>query len=397
MIQFFARRARSMCAMMLLPAALALAVTAEAAAPKISGVPATSVIVGQTYSFKPVATDADGNRLTFSIANKPGFASFSSATGELRGVPFAEHAKVWSAIVISVSDGTTKVSLPAWSLTVRPNANKSPTISGTPATTARVGVLYSFQPAARDPEGRAVTFSIRNKPSWATFSTSTGRLSGTPSAPGTTSSIAIMVTDGVTSASLLPSFSIAVSGTAITSNTPPTISGTPVKTTTVGVPYSFKPTASDANGNALTFSIQNRPSWATFSTSTGMLAGTPTVAGTASNILISVSDGKAVTSLPAFSLAVMAAATSTNRTAYLTWVPPTLYDDGTVMTNLAGYRIKYGKSATDLSTVITVNNPGIANYMVEGLASGVWYFAVTAFTSDGSESENSLVVSSSLL
>src|SRR5687768_17307303 len=119
MIQFFARRARSMCAMMLLPAALALAVTAEAAAPKISGVPATSVIVGQTYSFKPVATDADGNRLTFSIANKPGFASFSSATGELRGVPFAEHAKVWSAIVISVSDGTTKVSLPAWSLTVR--------------------------------------------------------------------------------------------------------------------------------------------------------------------------------------------------------------------------------------------------------------------------------------
>jgi hypothetical protein len=395
-IQFFAHRARLACSMTLLPVALFLAVAAEAAAPKISGVPATSVTVGQTYSFRPTASDADGNRLTFSIANKPGFASFSSTTGELRGVPFAEHAKVWSSIVISVSDGTSKVSLPAWSLTVKPNANKSPTITGTPATTARVGVAYSFQPTARDPEGKAVTFSIRNKPSWATFSTSTGKLYGTPTAPGTTSSIAIMVTDGVSSASLLPSFSIAVSGTAITSNTPPTISGTPVKTATVGVPYSFKPTASDANGNALTFSIQNKPSWATFSTSTGLLAGTPTAAGTFSNILISVSDGKAITSLPGFSLAVVAAV-STTRTAYLTWVPPTLYDDGTAMTNLAGYRVKYGKSATDLSTVVTVNNPGIANYMVEGLASGVWYFAVTAFTSDGAESENSIVVSSSLL
>src|SRR5437870_3823233 len=84
----------------------------------------------------------------------------------------------------------------------------APKITGTPPTTATVGQAYSFTPTAKDPEGKTLTFSIRNKPSWATFSTSTGKLSGTPTAAGTTSSIMIIVTDGVSSASLQPTFSI---------------------------------------------------------------------------------------------------------------------------------------------------------------------------------------------
>ncbi len=383
--------------MAFLPVALFIAMTADAAAPKISGVPAASTTVGQTYRFRPAATDADGNKLTFSIANKPGFASFSSTTGELSGTPFAEHARVWSGIVISVSDGTSKVSLPAWSLTVKPNANKSPTISGTAPATAKVGAAYSFQPSAKDPEGKTLKFSIRNKPTWATFSTSTGKLSGTPTAPGTTSSILIMVTDGVTSASLMPSFSITVSGTAAASNSAPTITGTPVKTVLAGLAYTFKPTAYDANRDALTFSVQNKPSWATFSATTGQLSGTPTTAGTVSNILISVSDGKAAASLPAFSLTVLPGAVGSSRAATLNWVPPTVYEDGSALTNLAGYRIRYGKSAGELSTVVTIANPGVASYVIDGLASGVWYFAVAAFTSEGAESNDSAVVSASVL
>jgi tripartite motif-containing protein 71 len=69
-----------------------------------------------------------------------------------------------------------------------------------------------------------------------------------------------------------------------------TISGTPSTTDTAGTYYSFTPSAYDINGNPLTFSISNKPSWATFNPSTGTLSGTP-VAGTYSNIQISVSDG----------------------------------------------------------------------------------------------------------
>jgi len=374
----------------LLPLAFVLASSAQAAAPKIVGTPLTSMAVGQTYSFKPTATDADRNTLTFSIANRPGWASFSSTTGELRGTPYAEHAAVWSGIVISVSDGTSRISLPAYSLTVKANANKSPTITGTPAAKATVGAAYSFQPTAKDPEGKTLTFSIRNKPSWATFSTSTGKLSGTPTAAGTASTIMIIVTDGVSSASLRPTFNIAVAGAV--ANTAPTISGAPSRTAKVGTPYTFTPTASDANADKLTFSIDNKPSWATFNTATGQLAGTPNAASTFSNILIWVSDGKVARALPGFSIVASAVSTGLPKAVTLSWSPPTDYTDGSVLTNLAGYRVRYGKSPAALSSIVTVANAGVANSVVEGLAPGIWYFAVAAFTSDGIESDNSAVV-----
>jgi hypothetical protein len=382
-------------AIAMLSVALVFAVSAEAAAPKITGTPATSMTVGQTYSFKPTATDADGNKLTFSIVNRPAWASFSTTTGQLTGAPFAEHARVWSGIVISVSDGTTKVSLPAYSLTVKPNANKSPTITGTPATQATVGVAYSFQPTAKDPEGKALTFSIRNKPSWATFSTSTGRLSGTPAAAGTTSSIMIIVTDGVTSASLQPAFNITAAAPKVT-NTPPTISGTPGTTAKVGTSYSFKPASSDANGDKLTFSVDNKPAWAKFDTMTGQLAGKPTAAGTFSNIVIRVSDGKASAALRAFSIVVSPTSTGLPGSVSVSWLPPTQNVDGTAVTNLAGYRVRYGKSRDDLSAVVTVANAGLTTTLIEGLTAGVWYFAVTAYTSQGAESEDSAVVSATI-
>jgi hypothetical protein len=392
-----ALRAPRLCALALLAVASIFATFAQAAAPRISGTPATSATVGVSYNFKPTATDADGNRLTFSIANRPGWMSFSATTGQLTGLAFAEHAKTWSGIVISVTDGTTKVSLPAFSIVVKPNANKSPTIAGAAPTTGKVGVAYSFQPTAKDPEGRALTFSIRNKPSWATFSTSTGKLSGTPTTAGTYSSIMIIVTDGVTSASLLPVFNIAVAAASGgTTNTAPTITGTPATSARVGTAYAFTPTGKDANNDPLTFSITNKPTWAAFSTSTGKLSGTPTATGTTTGIQIKVSDGKATASLASFSIVVNPASGGTTGSASLSWTPPTRNTDGSSLTNLAGYRISYGTSASALTKVLTVSNPGVSSYVVEGLAAGTWYFSIKAYTSSGTESAASAVASKSV-
>jgi Putative Ig domain len=395
MNQFSAYRARRIDAILTLPVALLLAVSAEAAAPKITGTPVTSMTVGQSYSFKPAATDADRNTLTFSIANRPAWASFSATTGQLTGTPFAEHARVWSGIVISVSDGKNKVSLPAYSLTVKPNANKSPTITGAPVTKATVGASWSFQPTAKDPEGKTLKFTIRNKPSWATFNTATGKLSGTPTAAGTTSSIMIIVTDGVTSASLQPAFSVTAAAATVV-NSAPTISGTPVKTAKVGSPYTFTPAAVDANRDNLTFSVDNKPSWATFNTATGQLTGTPTAATTFSNIVIRVSDGKATAALPAFAIVVAPVSTGLPGSVTVSWMPPTTNVDGTVVTALAGYRVRYGKSPNALTSSVTVSNAGVVNSLIEGLTPGVWYFTVTAFTSEGAESDDSTVVSANI-
>jgi hypothetical protein len=385
-------RAPQWCALALVAIASLSASVTYAAPPRISGTPATTSTVGVNYSFRPTASDADGNRLTFSITNKPGWASFNSSTGQLSGVPFAEHARTWSGIVIAVTDGTTRVSLPSFSLVTRPNSNASPTITGT-APAGRVGTAYAFQPTARDPEGRTITFSARNLPSWATFSSSTGRISGTPTAATTHSNVAIIVTDGVSSASMW--FNIVVSASSGGgSTTAPTISGTPATTGRVGTAYSFTPTARDPNGDRLTFSISNRPTWAAFDAATGRLSGTPSATGTFSSIQIRVSDGTTTASLPAFSIVVSAASSGgTTGSAALSWTPPTRNTDGSTLTNLAGYRIAYGTSASSLSRTVSLANPGLTSYVVDSLAAGTWYFSIRAYTAGGTESAASTTVS----
>jgi len=268
-------------------------------------------------------------------------------------------------------------------------ANQPPTISGTPKTTVPAGVYYYFQPKASDPEGKTLRFIIANKPAWGRFHTDTGILGGYPTA-GKFASIVISVTDGVNTAKL-PAFTI-TAGSGGTTNTAPTISGTPLKSINATSAYSFQPTAKDANGDPLTFSITNRPGWASFSASTGKLSGTPTVAqvGTYSSIVIKVSDGKASASLPSFAISVTQ---DSPGAATLTWLPPTQNTDGSVLTNLSGYRIYYGTSSSALTKTVTLNNAGLSAFVVQNLSPATYYFALKSLTSSGAESKMSQIVS----
>jgi hypothetical protein len=375
------------------------ALAAANSSPTISGSPPQQVTEGQAYSFTPNASDSDQDTLTFSVDNKPAWASFSTQTGALGGTPPAGAAGSYPDIVISVSDGQAKASLPAFTIVVdpatggsAPPANTAPTISGTPASMVTAGQAYSFTPSASDADGDTLTFSITNKPSWASFSTGTGRLSGTPGSAdvGEHVGIVIGVSDGFTSVSL-PSFSITVGA----ANRAPTIGGTPPASIVENQAYSFVATASDADGDTLTFSIVNKPSWASFSTSNGALSGTPGAGtvGTYADIRISVTDGKASASLPAFSIDVSQSAMGT---ATLSWAPPTTRTDGTPLTDLAGYRIHYGTSPGVYSTRISIDNPGITTYVVENLAPATYYFVTTAFDTAGGESDYSNVASKTI-
>jgi hypothetical protein len=87
-------------------------------------------------------------------------------------------------------------------------------------------------------------------------------------------------------------------------NVAPNITGNAKITTNIYSMYQFLPTANDANGDMLTYSIQNKPSWAEFNTSTGLLQGIPSAEGNSTNIIISVSDGTKLVSLAAFTIDV---------------------------------------------------------------------------------------------
>ncbi|HYM42986.1 MAG TPA: putative Ig domain-containing protein, partial [Steroidobacteraceae bacterium] len=309
-------------------------------------------------------------------------------TGTVSGTPSSSNVGTFSNIVISVSDGQLSASLPAFSIQVKAVA---PTIGGSPSTQVNEGQAYSFTPTASGPAGLALTFSVQNLPTWATFSTSTGALSGTPASSnvGTFSNIVISVSDGQLSASL-PAFSIQVK------TVPPTISGTPPAQVTAGQAYSFTPSASAPAGLTLGFSVQNLPSWATFSIATGTVSGTPSSSnvGTFPNIVISVSDGQASAALPAFSIQVNAQTVSGS--AALSWTAPTTNTDGSALTDLAGFIISYGTSATNLSQQVTVSGAAATSYTITGLASGTWYFTVTAYASDGTQSAPSNPVSDTI-
>lgn len=179
------------------------------------------------------------------------------------------------------------------------------------------------------------------------------------------------------------------------SNRAPTISGTPPTSLAVGQAYDFQPSASDPDGDALTFSIQNRPQWATFSSTTGRLQGMPGAAdvGQFAGVTISVSDGRASAALGAFSIAVNQIAVGS---ATLSWSPPTTNADGSTITDLSGYRIYYGQSSTSLSQTIVISNPGTIRWVVENLSPATWYFSMTSYNSSGVESARTSVVSTTL-
>jgi len=359
--------------------------------PVLSGTPPARVVGGQAYSFTPGVFDGDGQTLRFGITGRPAWASFDSSTGTLSGTPSDADAGTYSGIAITVTDGLLSDSLGPFGVTVE-SGNRAPTISGQPGAQVTVGQTYSFTPAATDPDGDTLRFSVANLPPWASFDTATGRIAGTPaeSAVGEYIGIGVSVSDGRETASL-PAFSIQVEAV----NQAPVIAGTPGGTVTAGNAYQFRPSAMDPDGDTLTFRIVNRPSWATFSSATGELSGTPagSAIGTYANIQISVSDGQATASLPAFGIAVEQSSTGT---ATLSWEPPTQRTDGTPLTDLAGYRIAYGNTPDRLGQEVTLNNPGVTSYVVENLSQGTWYFAMTAFDASGAESDYSSVGSKTI-
>jgi large repetitive protein len=262
-------------------------------APVISGTPATQVNEDSPYSFVPTVTDVDsGDSTTFSIANKPSWATFNTSTGELTGTPDNDDVGITNNITITVADSANATaSLAAFSLTVS-NVNDAPVISGTPVTKVKEDSIYSFAPTVTDVDsGDSTTFSIANKPSWATFNTSTGELTGTPDNDdvGITNNITITVADSANATASLAAFNITVSNI----NDAPVISGMPDNQVNEDSAYSFTPTVTDVDeGDVHSFSIIGHPDWMLFDEATGSISGTPVQddVDVTSDITITVND-----------------------------------------------------------------------------------------------------------
>jgi len=187
-------------------------------------------------------------------------------------------------------------------------------------------------------------------------------------------------------AQMAPPSTMAPEGEA---NTAPSITGKAVTTAEVGKAYSFTPSATDADHDKLNFAVSSLPRWAKFDNASGRVFGTPAKmdVGTHEEIVISATDGKAVSALPEFTINVKDAPNGGPQSVTVSWVPPDANTDGSPIAGLSGYKIHYGTASKKYTQTISINTVGLTRYVVENLKPGTYFFSVTATTTQGAESE----------
>ncbi|NND55155.1 MAG: hypothetical protein HKN56_09340 [Gammaproteobacteria bacterium] len=109
--------------------------------PEITGDAPVQATVGQPWAFEPDMSDADGDTLTVSASNLPGWLTLDSTTGQIAGTPTAADVQSWTGISLSVTDGNASVSLPTFTIAVVPAnaATGSATLSWLPPTVTTDG------------------------------------------------------------------------------------------------------------------------------------------------------------------------------------------------------------------------------------------------------------------
>ena len=169
-----------------------------------------------------------------------------------------------------------------------------------------------------------------------------------------------------------------------------TISEAPPTSVKVGTVYEFSPNATCVGAIVPHFEIENAPPWASFQAFAGRLSGSPSAAdvGVYPGITISITDGQSRASLPAFSIFVSPA----DGSRILAWLPPTQNEDGSPLTDLAGYYIYEGPTA-DALVPVAVADPAASHFVLGDSGANMHYFAITALNTNALESPLSAIIS----
>jgi putative Ig domain-containing protein len=94
--------------------------------PQITGTPPAMIDTGQVYSFKPAVADAEGDKLSFAISNRPRWLNFDVWDGKLYGVPSQADAGTFTKVTITVSDGKKVSTLNPFDIVVRKSSGTAP-------------------------------------------------------------------------------------------------------------------------------------------------------------------------------------------------------------------------------------------------------------------------------
>ena len=182
--------------------------------------------------------------------------------------------------------------------------NRAPQFSGAnfPAN-ATVGELYSYTVTATDLDGDQISYRLGNNPGWMAIDSSTGLISGEPSASGVLTNIQVYAMDG-SSGEALVEFNLTVaelqsddSGPVFTRNDLPS-------SLVSGDTYSYTVEAVSADGQEVRYELNNAPTWMTINHETGFVTGVAGAAATHENIQITAVSQNGIESTTNFSVLV---------------------------------------------------------------------------------------------
>jgi len=242
-------------------------------APVISSAAAASGTVGTAFSYTITASN---NPTSYGATGLPAGLSVNTTTGVISGTPTTAGT---SDVTISAANagGTGTKTL---TITINPAA---PVISSAATATGTVGTAFSYTITASN---SPTSYGATNLPAGLSVSTTTGIISGTPTT-ATTSTVTISATNagGTGTKTLTITINNAIPSAPVISSAA-TVSGT------VGTAFSYTITASNS---PTSYGATGLPAGLSVNTTTGVISGTPTTAGTSSVTISATNAGGAGT------------------------------------------------------------------------------------------------------
>lgn len=238
--------------------------------------------VNDAVNLTIVASDANGDSLTFSANNLPNGLSINANSGLISGTVTTVDS---FAVVVTVSDGVDSANAVfVWTVSAPPNT--APTITNPGDQENILNDSINLQISASDADGDSLTFSASNLPTGLSINANSGLISGTVTAVDSFA-VVVTVSDGEDSRDAV--FAWIVNEPP---NTPPVLVDPDDQVNIIGDSANLIVSASDDDGDSLTFSAQNLPTGLSINANNGSISGTVTEVD-AYAVILTVSDGEA--------------------------------------------------------------------------------------------------------